>query len=116
MASYHYPPSSADVDVKFLAPSASFKKQAGRAAGSVVLFFIVYLLLVLAAAALAAGCFYVGAMLIINLPKFFTIMIWLGMMALGVSVVFFLFQKMKIPQELKLKKMSSRSYFHSSGH
>ena len=90
MISYHYPPSPADVDPKILAPSASFKKQVGLAAGSIVLFFIVYILLVLAATALAAACFYFGAMLIINIPKIFTIMIGLGMMALGVSVVFFL--------------------------
>ena len=90
MGSYHYPTSPAGVDVKLLAPSANFKKQVGRVAGSIVLFFIVYLLLVLAATALAVACFYFGAMLIIHLPRFFTIMIGLGMMALGVSVVFFL--------------------------
>lgn len=90
MSSYKYPPSPANADAKMLAPSASFKKQAGLAAGSIVLFFIVYILLVVVAAALAAACFYFGGMLIINMPRMFTIMIGLGIMALGVSVVFFL--------------------------
>jgi Zn-dependent protease with chaperone function len=53
-------------------------------------FFIVYILLVLAAAALAIACFYFGVFIIINAPRIFTIMVGLGLMALGISVVFFL--------------------------
>lgn len=90
MASYIYPPSPAGVDMKLLAPSASFKKQVGRVMGSIILFFVVYLLLVIAALGLAVACFYIGAMLIVHLPRIYTILIGLGMMALGLSVVFFL--------------------------
>ncbi|MEP6952220.1 MAG: M48 family metallopeptidase [Ginsengibacter sp.] len=90
MTANSYPPSPANIDPKVLAPSVSFKKQVGLVAGSIVLFFIVYILLVLLATALAIACFYFGALIIINAPRIFTIMIGLGLMALGVSVVFFL--------------------------
>src|SRR5260221_14467954 len=117
MSSYHYPPSPADVDAKIFAPSASFKKRVGLVAGSIVLFFIVYILLVLAAATLASACFYLGAMLIINVPRIITIMIGLGMMALGVSVIFFLikfiFAVSKNENESRIElKENSRNYFH----
>ncbi len=90
MTSYSYPPSPANVDPHILYPSVSFKKQVGLVVSSIALFFIVYILLVLASMALAVGCFYFGAVIIINAPRIFTIMIGLGLMALGVSVVFFL--------------------------
>ena len=90
MTSYSYPPSPVNVNPQILNPSGAFKKQVSFVVGSIVLFFIVYILLVLAATALAIACFYFGALIIINAPRIFTIMIGLGLMALGVSVVFFL--------------------------
>ena len=90
MTTYSYPPSPAHVNPRILKPSVSFKKQVSIVVSSILLFFIVYILLVLAAAGLAVACFYFGVLLIINAPRFFTIMIGLGLMALGISVVFFL--------------------------
>lgn len=90
MATYSYPAAPANVDPQILNPSASFKKQVSIVVSSILLFFIVYILLVLAAAALAIACFYFGIFIIINAPRIFTIMIGLGLMALGISVVFFL--------------------------
>lgn len=90
MANLSYPPSPAHVKPHILAPSISFKKQVGVVTTSIVFFFIVYILLVLLAVALACTCFYFGALLIIYMPRFFTVMIGLGIMGLGVSVVIFL--------------------------
>src|SRR5690242_19372776 len=90
MATYSYPAAPANVNPQILHPSASFKKQVSIVVSSILLFFIVYILLVLAAAALAIACFYFGAFIIINAPRIFTIMVGLGLMALGISVVFFL--------------------------
>jgi Zn-dependent protease with chaperone function len=85
-----YPPTPLNANPSVLEPSAAFKKQAVTVIASIFLFFVVYILLVLAALALSVACFYYGALLIITLPKFFTLMIGLGLMALGVSVVAFL--------------------------
>lgn len=90
MTFFLYPPSPSNVDQHVLAPSAYFKKEVRLVVGAIVLFFIVYLLLILAATTLAAACFYFGVMLIINLLSIFTILIGLGIMAFGVSVLFFL--------------------------
>ena len=90
MTSSSYPPSPTRVDPQVLAPSAYFKKEVRRVVGAIVLFFMVYLLLILAAVALALACFYFGIMIIVNFLSVFTILIGLGMMAFGFSVVFFL--------------------------
>ncbi|MEO7311258.1 MAG: M48 family metallopeptidase [Chitinophagaceae bacterium] len=90
MNTHPYPPTPLHVTPDKLAPSPSFKKQVGKVIGSIVLFFIVYILLVLAACGLAVACFYLGFNLIIFSPRFITIMLGLGLMALGISVVFFL--------------------------
>lgn len=57
---------------------------------TIILFFIVYIALVVAAVCLAIGCFYLGGMIIIAMPKFITLALGLGLMAVGVSLVFFL--------------------------
>lgn len=90
MSSFLYPAAPASVDPSLLSPSSSFKKQVGSVVASILLFFIVYLVLVLLAVGLAIACFYFGALLIINVPRIATILIGLGLMALGISVVFFL--------------------------
>lgn len=85
-----YPPKPLNADSVSISPSASFQKEVIGVMFSIVLFFIVYLLLVIAAVALAIGCFYGGGALIIAMPKGFIILIGLGLMALGASIVFFL--------------------------
>jgi len=85
-----YPPSPDTAEEKKIVLSAAFRKQVSKVIGSIILFLFVYLLLVLAAAGLAVGCFYLGLALIVALPKLFTVIIGLGMMCLGVSVIYFL--------------------------
>lgn len=70
--------------------SDTFKKQAGKVVFSILLFFLVYLLLVTASVGLAIGCFYLGIAIIIAAPKFLTIILGLGLLAVGGSVIFFL--------------------------
>jgi Zn-dependent protease with chaperone function len=112
-----YPPSPKNADPRVLAPSASFKKQVGLVVSSILLFFFVYILLMLAAFALAAACFYFGGLLIINVPRFITIMIGLGLMALGISVVFFLIKfifavsKNENPLRIEIRKEEQPELF-----
>lgn len=75
---------------QLLAPSAGFKKQVGKVIFSVILFFIVYILLIIAAAALAVACCFFGWRLIVASPRFLTLLLGGGLMAVGVSVFFFL--------------------------
>jgi Zn-dependent protease with chaperone function len=85
-----YPPKPGKVNPAVLAPSAAFKKEVGAVVAYIACFFVVYLLLVAAAVALAAGCVYAGFAIIVAAPRFITIIIGLGLVALGISVVFFL--------------------------
>ncbi|RYY62435.1 MAG: hypothetical protein EOO05_02770 [Chitinophagaceae bacterium] len=85
-----YPAGPVSVDPGKLAPSSSFRKNVSAVISSIVLFFVVYLILVIAAVALAVACFYGGIALIVALPKLLTIVAGLGMMGVGVSVIFFL--------------------------
>lgn len=90
MSALLYPASPVVTDGRKLAPSAAFKQQVSRVIVSIVLFFMVYFLLIIAATALALVCFYAGVSLIIAMPRFITIMLGLGLMGIGASVVFFL--------------------------
>jgi len=85
-----YPPSPVNVPADKLSPSTAFRKQVGVTIFSIILFLIVYLILVAASIALAIGCFYGGVWIIIAMPKFITLMLGLGAILLGVSVIFFL--------------------------
>jgi len=94
MEDFTYPPSPAAAEEKKIVLSPAFRKQVSKVIGSIVLFLIVYLLLVLAAAALAVACFYFGVALIIELPKFITVLIGGGLMCLSISVIYFLIKFM----------------------
>ncbi len=90
MSSLNYPPSPAFVAPEKLAPSAAFKKQVAKVVFAIILFFLVYILLVIASIALAVGCFYLGVVIITALANFTTVIGGLGLMAVGISVIFFL--------------------------
>lgn len=77
-------------DEKKLAPSAGFKQQAISVVISIILFVLVYIILVIASIALAVGCFYGGIAIIAAMPRLIVIVAGVGLMALGVSIVFFL--------------------------
>ena len=90
MEDFTYPPSPAMAEENKIVLSLAFRKQVSKVIGSIILFLFVYLLLMLAAAALAVVCFYLGTALIIAMPKFITLIIGLGLICLGVSVIYFL--------------------------
>lgn len=85
-----YPPKPLNAGNVSIAPSENFKKEVAGVVFTIILFCIVYIALVIGAGYLAIGCFYLGGALIIAMPKIFTILIGIGLMALGVSLVFFL--------------------------
>ena len=85
-----YPPSPANVPDAVKQLSASFRREVRRVLTSVILFFVVYFLLILLAVILAALTVYGGVALILAAPKFFTLMIGLGLIGLGLMVLFFL--------------------------
>lgn len=90
MSEFQYPPSPAFVDTEKLNPSSTFKKQITKTIFSIALFFAVYILLVVAAIGLAIACFYFGVVIITAIANFLSIVAGLGLMAVGVSVIFFL--------------------------
>ncbi|MHA4846679.1 M48 family metalloprotease [Flavitalea antarctica] len=85
-----YPPSPSEVRGIVKETSVRFKREVGKVLTSIILFFIVYILLICAAVALAALTVYGGIALIIAAPKFLTLMIGLGLIGLGIMVLFFL--------------------------
>jgi Zn-dependent protease with chaperone function len=85
-----YPASPVAIDPTKLLPSATFKRQAFKVVGSIMLFMLVYLLLVIAAIGLAIACCYVGFMVIVNFSNFFAIILGVGVIAVGISVIIFL--------------------------
>lgn len=85
-----YPPSPLLDDPDKIGVSAEFRKQVSKVIGSIFLFFAVYILLIIASIALAVACFYAGIFLIVTMPKFFTLIIGAGLIAVGASVFFFL--------------------------
>jgi Zn-dependent protease with chaperone function len=89
MNTFAYPPSPVNVDSAKLAPSSAFRRQAWKVILSIILFFIVYILLVAAAVALTAACFFGGVWIIAARPSFITLMLGLGLMGLGLAVLFF---------------------------
>lgn len=85
-----YPISPSNVDNRKLLPSLPFKKQVSKVIVSIILFFVVYVLLLLAATVLAVSCFYFGITIIIAVPKFLTLVLGFGLIAVGISLLFFL--------------------------
>jgi Zn-dependent protease with chaperone function len=85
-----YPPSPTEVRGVVKETSTRFRREVGKVLTSIVLFFIVYVLLICLAVVLAALTVYGGIALILAAPKFLTLMIGLGLIGLGVMVLFFL--------------------------
>jgi len=112
-----YPPSPVLDNPDKIAVSAEFRKQVSKVIGSIFMFFIVYILLIIAAAALAVACFYAGIFLIITMPKFFTLIIGAGLIAVGASVFFFLIKfifavsKNENPGRVEIKEASQPRLF-----
>lgn len=117
MSLYQYPPSPAMVAAEKLNTSPAFKKQVTKVITAVILFFIVYMLLVTTAIALAIACCYMGIKLIVLMPRFITLIAGLGLVAVGVSVIFFLVKflfavsKNENPNRIELKEADQPELF-----
>lgn len=86
----HYPASPQQVDENIVKPSEEFKKEVIKVAGSILLFILLYLILMILATALAVLAGLGGIMLISAKPSLITLMIGLGMVGLGIMVLYFL--------------------------
>lgn len=70
--------------------SDTFKKEAWKVAGVLFLFFIVYLVLFAGSIFLAIGLGYLGGILIMAFPRWFTIVIGFGLGVTGLMVIIYL--------------------------
>lgn len=87
-----YPATPQHVDEAILKPTPAFKKEVTRVLSSLLLFLVFYILLTLAAGALAVACCIGGVLLIAAYPHFITLMIGVGLIGLGLMVLFFVFK------------------------
>ncbi len=71
-------------------PRPLYRSQVLKVIGAIFLFMAVYLLLVVAAVGLAIGCGYIGVVFFSHLTNFYGIIIGLGIVAVGISVLVFL--------------------------
>ncbi|RYZ46538.1 MAG: hypothetical protein EOP49_23160, partial [Sphingobacteriales bacterium] len=90
ISSITYPPSPELVPDSATSVSAMFRQQVGKVMTSIVFFFIVYIILIILAVLLALLTVYGGFALIIAVPKFLTLLLGLGLIGLGVMVLFFM--------------------------
>jgi Zn-dependent protease with chaperone function len=87
-----YPHTPQHVDDAILEPSVTFKQEVFRVLAAIVFFIVVYFAMAGAAILLATASAWAGFALIVAKPGFITLMIGLGLIGLGVMVVFFLFK------------------------
>ena len=87
---FPYPATPGNVPASATEVSPGFRREVKAVLGMIVLFFIVYLLLLAFGAALAAGCLYLGFVLFTSLSGFWGILAGLGIISVGVLVLFFL--------------------------
>lgn len=90
MSQIIYPPKPLNVSEKVTEPSAVFKKEVSKVLFSIGLFILVYFLLMGGAIVLALLTGFGGLMLIAAYPSVITIMLGLGLIGLGIMVLFFL--------------------------
>lgn len=69
--------------------SAAFKQQATKVMLTIALFLLVYVLILAAVIGLAIGAGYCGLMIVLTHPSFFTLILGAGLVATGVSLVYF---------------------------
>src|SRR5579859_466807 len=84
-----YPPSPLNAGPNKLIISPAFRSQVPKVIAAILLFVVVYLLLVIAATGLAITCGYVGIALIVHLTNFFGLILGIGIIAVGISVLIF---------------------------
>ena len=87
-----YPSSPKNIDPKIIEPSPQFRREVVKVLWSILSFMLIYLILVVAAVILALLCGYGGFMLIVSFPKLITLALGVGLMGVGVMVLYFLFK------------------------
>ena len=73
-----------------LKPHPDFQRSARQVVVQILFFILTYLVLVLAGAALAAACVLGGLALMMAIPNFFILLVGVGIIGLGLMVLFFL--------------------------
>lgn len=79
---------------RMVKPGAEFQQSAVQVVVQIAWFIIVYLFLVVAGSVLAAFCVYAGVTLLLAVPKPLIIVVALGVIGLGLMVLFFLLKFM----------------------
>ena len=105
MSAVPYPQSPAQVDYSLLQPGVSFKRQVVSVVSSIGLFFLFYLLLLAAGILLAVISILVGVWVITGLSNFIGLMLGVGLMGLGVMVLWFLIKFVFQSQRTDTSKM-----------
>lgn len=105
MSAVPYPQSPAQVDAVRLQPGDSFKRQVVSVVSSIGLFFLLYLLLLAAGILLAVISILVGVWVITGLSNFIGLMLGVGLMGLGVMVLWFLIKFVFQSQRTDVSKM-----------
>jgi Zn-dependent protease with chaperone function len=87
---YTYPVAPAHVPESATRPSPEFKSEVIKVLSSILLFIVAYIVLVVAAVLLAIAAGYGGIMLMAFYINVITIMLGIGMVGLGLMVIYFL--------------------------
>jgi Zn-dependent protease with chaperone function len=90
MATVIYPATPKNVDDRIIQPTRAFKQEVTKVLGSILFFMVTYIALMAAAIVLAMLCCYGGFMIVTLWPRFITLMLGLGLIGLGLMVIYFL--------------------------
>jgi Zn-dependent protease with chaperone function len=90
MSDYLYPLPPERVYAEKIMPSQEFKKQVTKVIIAILLFLLTYMVLLAVAVGLAIACCYAGIWIVIQIPKPLTLILGGGLIAVGISVLYFL--------------------------
>ncbi|HEY1164016.1 MAG TPA: M48 family metallopeptidase [Chitinophaga sp.] len=90
MSDYLYPLPPERVYAEKIMPSQEFKKQVSKVIIAILLFLLTYIALLTVAVGLAIACCYGGIWIVVHFPKLITLILGGGMIAVGLSVLYFL--------------------------
>lgn len=85
-----YPPTPKGISEEILKPSAAFRREVFKVLAAILLFIVTYIILIAGAMGLAVLCGYAGLALVVAFPRFITLALGIGLVGLGVLVLFFL--------------------------
>ncbi len=105
MQNIPYPESPKQVDASRLQPAESFKRQVVAVVSSIIWFFLLYLLLLAGGILLAVACILIGVWVITGMSSFIGLMLGVGLMGLGVMVLWFLIKFVFQSQRTDTSKM-----------